>query len=154
MPGSPSYSETLAFVTDQFQGVTDKAGVPYWTHCQRVAERLMDPTEDERLAALLHDVVEDTAITLEDLRARGYAPAVVEIVRLVTRDRSLEYLDWVRTIIASGNRSAMKVKLADNQDNADPERVRLLPPDKQATVQRYHRSIDLLRAALGSDELQ
>lgn len=147
-PSQPTYVETLAYVQQLFRGVTDHGGVPYWTHCERVAQRLTDP--EERLAGLLHDVIEDTEVTAADLLARGYSRHVVEIVELVSRDKSngLTYIQWVESIVATGNRAAMRVKLADNEDNSDPVRIANLPPEKRSIKRRYERSKRILRAAL------
>jgi hypothetical protein len=57
-----------------------------------------------------------------------------------------DYLDWIRSIAASGNRLAIRVKIADNEDNCDPVRVAALPPDEQNIVGRYERSLQILRS--------
>jgi len=60
----------------------------------------------------------------------------------------MAYLDCIRAIAASGDRMAIAVKIADNQDNLDPERLSRLPPDKRSGNDRYRRSIEILTAAL------
>ncbi len=141
--------ETLAFIKSAHAGQTDKAGAPYWHHPVAVMERLTAPSDDERHAALLHDVVEDTAVTLDDLRRRGYGEEVVAIVALLTRDPSsgVAYLDWIRSIAAAGNAAAIRVKIADNEHNSDPARLAQLPPEKRGIKSRYERSLKILRAA-------
>jgi len=70
--------------------------------------------------ALLHDTVEDTSVTLEDL-AKEFPREIVEAVRLLTHEEGVEYFDYVRSIKA--NPIAVKVKLADLRHNGDPKRV-------------------------------
>ena len=98
-------------------GQVDKAGVPYIFHPLHLAETMDD--EISCCAALLHDTVEDTAVTLEDL-AKEFPAEVVEAVRLLTHDPSENYLEYVRRI--KGNSVAMKVKFADLAHNSDQSR--------------------------------
>ena len=98
-------------------GQLDKSGAPYIFHPIHLAEQMDD--ELSCCAALLHDVVEDTDITLEDLR-KDFPEEVVEAVRLLTHDPSVpdvEYLTAIKT-----NPIALKVKLADNAHNSDQSR--------------------------------
>lgn len=98
-------------------GQTDKCGAPYVFHPAHVAEQMDD--EVSTCVALLHDVVEDSDATLDDL-AREFPPEVVEGVRLMTHDPAVDYLDYVRAI--RGNAVATKVKLADLAHNSDETR--------------------------------
>lgn len=98
-------------------GQMDKAGVPYIFHPLHLAEQMED--EISCCAALLHDTVEDTDVTLEDLK-REFPAEVVEAVRQLTHDPDDDYFDYVRAIKA--NPVAMKVKLADLAHNTDETR--------------------------------
>ena len=98
-------------------GQVDKAGVPYIFHPLHLAESMDD--EISCCAALLHDTVEDTDVTLEQL-AEEFPAEVVEAVRLLTHDENTDYYDYVRGI--KGNPIAMKVKLADIAHNTDQSR--------------------------------
>ncbi|MDE6485189.1 MAG: phosphohydrolase [Duncaniella sp.] len=73
----------------------------------------------EICAGFLHDVVEDTDITFDDLLAEGVAPDIVDALRLLTHDKGVEYLDYVRRIAASGNKLAIAVKLNDLSHNLE-----------------------------------
>ena len=95
----------------------DKAGVPYIFHPLHLAEQMED--EISCCAALLHDTVEDTEVTLAQL-AEIFPAEVVEAVRLLTHDPDTDYFDYVRDI--RGNPIAMKVKLADLAHNTDETR--------------------------------
>ncbi len=98
-------------------GQTDKAGVPYIFHPLHLAEQMQD--EISCCAALLHDTVEDTDITLEALAAQ-FPAEVVDAVSLLTHDGKTDYFDYVRRI--RSNPVALKVKLADLQHNTDTTR--------------------------------
>lgn len=145
----PSIEDTIAFIQKAHEGQVDKSGVPYWKHPLSVMRRLpAEASDDERHAALLHDVLEDTAYTAEDLRASGYNEAVIATVLLLSRPPGLTYVEWIRTIAASGNTAAIRIKIADNEDNSDPARIASLPLNEQGIVRRYERSLAILRAAL------
>lgn len=98
-------------------GQVDKAGVPYIFHPLHLAEQMDD--EVSCCAALLHDTVEDTDITLEQL-AEEFPAEVVEAVRLLTHAPDQDYFEYVRAI--RGNPIAMKVKFADLDHNSDQTR--------------------------------
>ena len=99
-------------------GQFDKGGVPYIFHPIHLAEQMDD--EISTCAALLHDTVEDTEVTLEEL-AKEYPKEVVKAVALLTRADGVDYFDYVRAIRA--NPVAVKVKLADLDHNGDPKRI-------------------------------
>ena len=99
------------------QGQTDKAGVPYIFHPIHLAEQMED--EITCCAALLHDTVEDTAVTAEMLAAE-FPEEILEAVKLLTHDPDTDYFDYVRRI--RSNPIALKVKLADLAHNSDVSR--------------------------------
>ena len=148
----PTIDETVALIKRAHDGQKTKSGEPYWTHPVAVMMLLPpDATIDERHAALLHDVLEDTYLTANDLVGFGYSDETIKIVRMVTRPKDEprpSYMDWIRSISASGNRGAMKVKLADNIHNSDPDRIAALPPEERDIVKRYKRSMRVLKSAL------
>lgn len=132
----------------------DKAGKPYVGHLERVVGQLQamgEATDDEIAAAWLHDAVEDTAMTLAGLRDHGFSDGAIAIVELVTKAPEYRgaYADRIGALIDTGNRSAMRVKLADIRDNADPSRLAMLD-DKQAAslARRYDAAMRRLEAAL------
>ena len=116
---------------------TDKLDAPYIHHVQRVIDRVADLAPNEiattcQTAAALHDLIEDTDWTLDDLRAEGFPPEVVDAVDSVTKRDGEDYFDMVRR--AASDPIGRWVKLADNLDNADPERAAQLPPDVRARL--------------------
>ena len=99
-------------------GQVDKGGIPYIFHPIHLAESMDD--EYSTCVALLHDTVEDTDVTLEQLQNEFPAP-VVDAIRLLTHAEGVDYFDYVRAI--RKNPIAVKVKLADIAHNSDPTRV-------------------------------
>jgi len=109
---------TIELVERLMAGRQDWQGRDYHRHDLEVMERLpAEATDTERKAALLHSVFDTRAATPEDLLACGVEPAVVDVVRLVTNGPGVRgyaaYVQKCRDIVASGNRAAMRVKLAD-----------------------------------------
>jgi (p)ppGpp synthase/HD superfamily hydrolase len=158
----PTIEDTKALIARAHAKQTDKAGKPYVEHLMRVYHRLKQkrssvpdhlpsPEDWEQVlhAGLLHDILEDTPYTADDLRALGYAEAVIGRVEIVTRRESerLTYPEKIRQIAGTGDIGAILIKLADNEDNSDPQRVRALP-DGRALVQRYEASKQILCGAL------
>ena len=99
-------------------GQFDKGGVPYIFHPIHLAEEMDD--EISTCVALLHDTVEDTAVTLEEL-AESFPREIVAAVDLLTHRDGVEYFDYIRSIRADP--VAVKVKLADLRHNGDPKRI-------------------------------
>ena len=100
------------------QNQIDKSGIPYVFHPIHLAEQM--DTEEECIVALLHDTVEDSDVTFEDL-AHDFSPEVVQAVKLLTHNPEVEYFDYVREI--KKNPIARKVKLADLRHNSDLTRL-------------------------------
>ena len=111
---TPLTIKAMGIAYEAHHGQVDKAGVPYIFHPLHLAEKMED--EFSCCAALLHDAVEDTDVTLEQLAAE-FPPEVVEAIRLLTHSPDSDYFDYVRAIRA--NPIAMKVKLADLAHNTD-----------------------------------
>lgn len=157
----PTIDDTIALVRKAHAGQTDKAGEPYVEHLLRVYERArkrlnelavsIDAQERDEIlhAALLHDIVEDTEHTFEQLRAMGYADATVRRVALLTREEDgRPYQEEIEEIAGSGDLGAIVIKLSDNEDNSDQVRVSKLPEGNPERLERYRQSMETLRAAL------
>ena len=99
-------------------GQVDKGGVPYIFHPIHLAEEMDDDVST--CVALLHDTVEDTTVTLEEL-SESFPREIVEAVELLTPRDGVEYFDYIRSIRADP--VAVKVKLADLRHNGDPKRI-------------------------------
>ena len=118
----------------------DKSGIPYVFHPIHLAEQMDD--EYTTVVALLHDVMEDSAFTLEDLRQMGYPEAVLEALVLMTHADDVPYMDYVAKI--KGNAVAKKVKLADLRHNSDTTRLDEITEKALARVVKYKQAIALL----------
>ena len=119
---------------------TDKSGMPYVFHPFHLAEQMQ--TEETVIVALLHDVVEDTNYTLEDLTALGFAPAIIEALALLTHDENVPYMDYVRAI--KENPLAKAVKLADLRHNSDLSRLDTVDEKALARREKYLQAMELL----------
>lgn len=148
------FRDTLEFAKTLHRGQLDKAGAPYWKHLERVAHRLIerfpDATKAQLQAALLHDAIEDAGVTADDLRAAGVEEEAIAAIRLVSRNLDPEgsYLDWIGRIAASGNVTAIRVKLADNLDNSDPARVAAIAAGPRMVAEKYAPARAILEQAL------
>ena len=114
-------------------GQTDKAGMPYAEHPARVAARVADDP-DAAAAAWLHDVLEDTSMTAEDLAAHGIPERVVTAVRALTHRDDQTPEKYYAAVAADA--LARRVKHADLADNSDPRRLAVLEADDPATAAR------------------
>ena len=134
----------IALAAMAHAGQVDKAGAPYILHPLRMMLRLSGP--EERIVAMLHDVVEDTDWTLERLRGEGFPDEIVEAVESVTNREGESYDDFVRR--AAKNPIGARVKLADLEDNSDVSRLGGTITEKdRARLEKYRKAIEFLRAA-------
>jgi len=102
-------------------------------------------TDEERLVAVLHDVVEDSDVTLDDLRRQGYGERIVAAVDHLTRREGESYDDFVAR--AAADPLARAVKVADLEDNLDTTRLAEITERDQERLARYQRALDSIRRA-------
>ena len=121
-------------------GAYDKGGMPYFHHPLHLAEQMT--TEEEAAAALLHDVIEDTDITAEELISHGIPLCVVEAVVLLTKPLDDNYFDYVRHV--AENPIAKKVKLADLMHNSDISRISDITEADLARLKKYKKALEIL----------
>lgn len=110
--------KALRIAFDAHKEQADKSGMPYVYHPFEVASAVT--TEYEMCVALLHDVIEDTDITLDEL-AKEFPKEVIDALQLVTHDKSVSYFDYIKAI--RSNPIAKAVKLADLQHNSNLARL-------------------------------
>ena len=130
----------IAIAAEAHAGQLDKGGNPYILHPLRVMLRLGDP--DARIVAVLHDVVEDSAWTLEQLRAEGFSAAVIDAVESVTKRDGEEYEDFVGR--AGRNTIGRMVKRADLEDNLDLTRVEDPGERDHLRIEKYRKALAML----------
>lgn len=123
-------------------GQVDYSNVPYVFHPYHLAEQMDD--EISCTVALLHDVVEDTDVTIEDLE-REFPKSVTEVIKLLTHEKDVDYFDYVRKI--KTNPIATKVKLEDLKHNSDETRnagINVPEEKRRYWAEKYAKAKDLL----------
>ena len=138
------YTETtkkaLKLAFDAHKDQLDKSELPYVFHPFHLADQM--ETEDETVVALLHDVVEDTKYTFDDIRAMGFSEKVIEALTLLTHDDAEPYLEYVARL--RDNALARKVKLADLRHNSDLTRLDVIDEKALMRVRKYAEAIRVL----------
>ena len=139
----PTIERAIEIAAQAHAGQVDKAGRPYILHPLRVMLRL--DGVHEQMAAVLHDVVEATSVTLAQLEQAGFAPAVVAAVEALTKRPGESRLDAAAR--AAKNPVALAVKLMDNAENMDLSRIESPTAADHARLQEYKAVRQLLLAA-------
>jgi len=128
--------DAISVAAQAHKGQRDKAGAPYLLHPLRMMLRM--DSEAAMMAAVLHDVVEDTDWTLERLREAGFAEEVVEAVDCLTHREGESYEEFVVRVRA--NPIARQVKVADLEDNMNIRRIGRLAAKDLERLEKYHRA--------------
>lgn len=119
----------------------DKSGMPYVYHPFHLAEQMND--ENTTIVALLHDVAEDTNITVDDIRKMGFSEEVCVALKLMTHDENVPYMDYVKKL--KDNPIAKAVKLADLKHNSDLTRLDIVDEKVLKRVDKYKMAIGILK---------
>ena len=127
------YSKAIVIANEVFRDIVDKGGNPYIYHLYDVSNKLDNTLE--KTAGLLHDIIEDTDISLNDLKEVGFTDEVLDILVFVTRGKDELYSDFIDRIIESNNLSALKVKISDMENNMDLSRIKEI---KQEDIIRFN----------------
>lgn len=139
----PTLEDAIALAVEAHKGQRDKAGQTYILHPLRVMMRL--ETEPERMAAILHDVVEDTPYTLERLRQLGYPEEVLGALDCLTKRDGESYEAFIERV--RPHPLARRVKLADLEDNMDVRRLLSVGPKETERLARYRAAWARLKEA-------
>ena len=137
---TPMTKQAMKLCFEAHKDQQDKSGLPYVFHPFHLAEQMQD--EVTCTVALLHDVVEDTEYTFEDLTEMGYPHQVIEALRLLTHDDAEPYLEYVARV--KQNPVAAEVKLADLQHNSDLSRMDAVTEQALIRQEKYLQAIALL----------
>lgn len=132
--------KALKLCFEAHKAQTDKSGLPYVFHPFHLAEQMQD--EDTVVAALLHDVVEDTQYTIGDIEKMGFSREVISALLLLTHDKSTAYFDYVRKI--KDNPIARAVKLADLKHNSDLSRLDNVTEEDKLRALKYKIALCIL----------
>ena len=137
---TPLTKKALKLCFEAHKDQTDKTGLPYVFHPFHLAEQMTD--EYTTVTALLHDVVEDTDYTLNDLKEMGYPDEVIQALSLLTHDDGSEYMDYVKRL--KNNSIARAVKLADLKHNSDLSRYDTIDNQAIKRTAKYQQAIEIL----------
>ena len=123
--------KSLEIITKLFNDKQDKGNSPYVVHLLKVYSNVN--TYEEKIVALLHDVIENTEVTKEDLKDLGYNEDIINEIVILTKKKGEDYRDYIERIIKSNNIVAMNVKLSDLKCNMDIKKI------KNPTTNDYER---------------
>lgn len=119
------------------EGQVDLGGFPYILHPLRVMMRVH--SMEEKIVAVLHDVLEDTDLSEEDLREHGFSEEIIDRVKLLTWNQRREsYGEYIARV--AKDPVTYKVKRADIEDNLDPKRLQSLDPEKRNRLKRKYKT--------------
>jgi len=131
-----------------FKDKKDKGGNPYTEHLIYIMQRV--ETAEEKVAALLHDIIEDTEITEKDLLEYGFPQDLIDIVMIMTKKTDESYEDYIDRIIESKNQIAINVKIIDLEHNMNLDRLKLVTSEdilrKNKYSQAYNKLLPLKRS--------
>ena len=134
--------DAIALARRAHLGQTDKAGKDYIQHPLRVTANCT--SDNAKIVGVLHDVVEDSDTTLDDLQQMNFAPEVVEAVALLTKSGDIEYSNYIAQI--KNNAIAREVKIADLRDNMDLSRI-AQPGEKDfKRLEKYRGALAILES--------
>jgi (p)ppGpp synthase/HD superfamily hydrolase len=123
----------IELAVEHHKGQVDKAGKPYILHPLRLMMSV--DNDDEKIVAVMHDIVEDTDITLDDLKNEGFSEQVISAIECVTKKKGEDYNSFIKRI--SRNRLATRVKLADLEDNMDLSRLDTVTDKDLERLEKY-----------------
>jgi hypothetical protein len=134
-------TRALVLAAQHHAGQKDKGGNPYILHPLRIMLRAS--TEEERITALLHDIVEDTPLTLDDIKREGFDDKIVEAIDCLTRRQGETYDCFINRI--KGNDLARRVKILDLEDNCDLSRIPNPTDVDKRRLEKYQKAISELK---------
>ena len=147
---TPMTKAAMKLCFEAHKDQVDKAGIPYVFHPISLAERFGEGQEAETCVALLHDVLEDTDYTVDDIRATGMSEEVIEALLLLNHNPKVEYMDYVCHL--SKNDIARYVKICDLQHNSNLSRLEKVTEKDLKRVEKYKKALKILFEVEGSSE--
>lgn len=135
-----SIEQAITLAAEAHAGQTDKAGAPYILHLLRVMQA--QNSKEAMMVGVLHDLVEDTGYTLDDLREKGCPSEVIAALRHVTKKDEESYAEFIKRI--GRHPIARQVKVADLKDNMDMTRFESVTAKDTARLRKYHQAYQQL----------
>ncbi|MCB9257288.1 MAG: GTP pyrophosphokinase [Chitinophagales bacterium] len=136
------FEKAMSIAIKAHEGQKDKAGAPYLLHVLRVMMSV--EKMDEKIVSLLHDVVEDSEMTLVGLAKEGFPKKILKAVELLTKTESKPYKDYIQEI--KNNDLARVVKLADLKDNMNITRLKKVTESDKLRIKKYKAAYNLLNS--------
>ena len=136
----PMLELALSIATEAHRGQFDKAGIDYIEHLIFVASQV--DSEEEKAVTLLHDVIEDSSVTAEELLNAGLPETVVTAVQILSKKKGQDYQTYLKTV--KSNPLARAVKLADLKHNSDLSRLETITDKDLEGLEKYKKAIDYL----------
>lgn len=135
-------AKAIKLASEVFQNTFDKGGEPYMMHCLRVMMNVGNDNE-RKCIAILHDIVEDTNITLQDLRNMCFSERIINAVDCLTHKKGEDYMTYIKRI--STHPDAIIVKRADLKDNSDITRLKGLRKKDFDRMEKYIQAYTYLK---------
>ncbi|MBR4378837.1 MAG: HD domain-containing protein [Prevotella sp.] len=142
----PLFDKAVEIATKAHEGQTDKSGKPYIGHVMRVAQRCK--TQKSKVIALLHDVIEDTPITPDELKAEGIPADIVEAVLTLSRRQDEPYEEYINRV--APHPLCREVKIADLEDNMDIRRLTEIGESDVIRLKKYLKAWKTLTSNISS----
>jgi len=136
-------SRAIAITATAFEGKMDKGGVPYILHCLTVMDGVKHIDEVTMIAAVMHDLVEDTSYSIGDLREEGFDEEVLEILEKLTHSPLDSYKEYINKVAVCPK--ARAIKIADLDHNSLIHRMKGLEDKDFERLAKYHRAYALLK---------
>ncbi|MCK6073901.1 HD domain-containing protein [Paenibacillus silvae] len=130
----------ISIALEAHKGQLDKGGNPYILHPLAVMNRV--ETIEEKIVAVLHDVIEDTEVTIEQLRELGFSEEIVKAIGLLTRSKEDSYEQFIEK--TTTNRIARNVKIADIQENMNLSRIKNPTEQDYNRLEKYKKAMERL----------
>ena len=127
----------ISITAKAFEDVLDKGGQPYILHCLRVMNNVQGD-ECVKCASVMHDLIEDTDWTFEQLTTLGFSDKTVGLLHLLTHQKETSYDDYIKSISVS--KEATEIKKKDLEDNCNLTRIKWLRNKDFDRVEKYHRA--------------
>jgi len=135
-----SLDNAIAIAIKAHAGQVDKAGQPYILHPLRLMFRFL--SEAEMIVAVMHDVVEDSAFTLDELKNIGFSDKILSAIECLTKRHGESYESFISRVLK--NDLARKVKVEDIKDNLDLTRLDKVTDKDLARIEKYHEALKVL----------
>ena len=140
---TPMTKTALKLCFEAHKDQTDKSGLPYVFHPFHLAEQM--PDEKTTVVALLHDVIEDTDYTLDDMKNMGFSDDILSAIALMTHDDGVPYMEYIALI--KKNPIAKMVKLADLRHNSNMSRLDKVTAHDRERTEKYKKAIEFLESS-------